>query len=173
MANPAADAHVARLCPACGLCCDSTLFADVELRLADDPQKLAKQGLTLSPKGRGKLAFAQPCPAFDGQLCGIYADRPVRCRQFHCGLLQRVEAKKMTPAAALKIIAIAKKQAGEVRRLLVLLGQKDERRALTHRYAEAMSAPLDLANPEQAELHGTLMLRVSDLMHLLQRHFLQ
>ena len=73
---------IEQLCVNCGLCCDSTLFADVELRAGDDPKQLKKLGLSLQKKGRGKLAFAQPCACFDGQLCRIYGERPRRCRMF-------------------------------------------------------------------------------------------
>ena len=102
---------IEQLCPNCGLCCDSTLFADVELRADDDAKRLKKLGLTLEAKGRGKLAFAQPCACFEGKLCSIYHDRPMRCRTFECGLLKRVEANEMTPNAALKKISAAKNQA--------------------------------------------------------------
>jgi Fe-S-cluster containining protein len=170
--NPSAD-PVGQLCPNCGLCCDSTLFADVEVRAGDDAKLLAQLGLTLAKKGRGKLAFTQPCAAFDGQLCGIYSDRPKRCRLFECGLLKKVAADEMTPAAALKKIAAAKKHAEKVRGLLRSLGQRDEQMAFTHRYAAAMSAPVDLSDADNAERHGELMLAVSDLMQLLQRDFLQ
>ena len=97
-----AASAVAELCPQCGLCCDSTLFADVELRDDDDPARLRQLGLTLVKKGRTKVAFAQPCACFDGKLCGIYADRPGRCRRFECGILKRVDAGEMTSGAALK-----------------------------------------------------------------------
>jgi hypothetical protein len=124
-------------------------------------------------KGRGKLAFAQPCPAFDGKLCGIYGDRPKRCRTFECGLLKRVQAGETTVEAALKKIAAARKKALAVRDLLPPAGHHDESVALTHRYAEAMSAPLDLADERSSEYRGDLMLAVNDLMQLLQRDFLR
>ncbi len=82
---------VDQLCPNCGLCCDSTLFADVELRAGDDAKQLAKLGLVLKRKERTKTAFAQPCACFDGKLCTIYADRPKRCWLFECGLLKKVK----------------------------------------------------------------------------------
>lgn len=164
---------IEQLCPNCGLCCDSTLFADVELRAGDDAKRLAKLGLTLERKGQGKLAFAQPCTCFDGKLCGIYADRPKRCRLFECGLLKKVEANEMTAKAALKKIFEAKKHADKVRELLRSLGQRDEAMPLTNRYREAMSAPIDLSNETTAECHGELMLAVNDLMQLLQRDFLR
>ena len=164
---------VSQLCPNCGLCCDSTLFADVELRAGDDARRLAERGLTIEKKTRTKLAFAQPCACFDGTLCSIYGDRPRRCRLFECGLLKRVEANVTTAGAALKRISEAKRRVEKVRELVRQSGQREERMALTHRYAEAMRAPVDLANEADAERRGELMLAVSDLMQLLQRDFLR
>jgi len=155
------------------LCCDSTLFADVELRAGDDAKRLKKLGLTLHQKTKNKQAFNQPCVCFDGKLCGIYNDRPKRCGLFECGLLKRVEAKEMTANAALKKISEAKRRVEKVRDLLRSLGQRDEQMALTHRYAEAMSAPIDLSDEAGAERHGELMLVVNDLMTVLQRDFLR
>jgi Fe-S-cluster containining protein len=164
---------IEQLCPNCGLCCDSSLFADVELRAGDDAKKLRKLVFTLFKKTKTKLAFSQPCACFDGKLCKIYHDRPTRCRSFECGLLKRVEGGEISAGAALKKIAAAKKRAGEVRELLRSLDQRDEAMALTHRYSEAMSAPMDLADDKGTERHGDLMLAVSDLMDLLQRDFLR
>ena len=168
-----ADAVAAQLCPRCGLCCDSALFADVELGAGDDARRLKKAGLPLVKKRPGQLAFPQPCTNFDGQLCRIYAVRPVQCRRFECGLLQRVAAGTLTAAAALKKISAAQRRAAQVRVLLRSLGQGDEQLALTHRYTEAMSAPVDLADVHATERQGRLMLAVSELMLLFQRDFLR
>ena len=173
MTKGSSNESIAQLCPKCGLCCDSTLFADVELRAGDDPQRLRQLGLTLEKKGATKLAFAQPCACFAGQLCGIYHDRPNRCRAFDCGLLKRVGAGEMTAPAALKKISETKRRAARVRELLRLLGQRDEPMALAQRYAEAMGAAVDLADETGAERHGELMLAVNDLMTRLQRDFLR
>jgi len=164
---------IEQLCPNCGLCCDSTLFADVELRSGDDAKRLKKLGLTLEQKGKNKIAFAQPCACFDGKLCTIYRDRPKRCGLFECGLLKRVESAEITPGAALKKITEAKKLADALRVLLRELGQKDERMALTHRYTEVMSAPMDFSVEGEAEKRGELMMAVSDLMQRLQKDFLR
>ncbi len=161
-----------QLCPNCGMCCDSTLFADVELRAGDDPKRLKKLGLTIEKKTATKLAFAQSCACFDGKFCTIYGGRPKRCRLFECGVLKRVKAGEMTPAAALKKIKAAKKRAELVRELLRQCGQRDEAMALTHRYSEVMSAPMDMSAPEEAERRGELMMVVSELMDTLQREFL-
>jgi len=166
-------AGVAQLCPQCGLCCDSTLFADVELRAGDAPRPLKKAGLTLVKKTRSQRAFTQPCACFNGKHCHIYDARPQQCRRFECGLLKRLAAGTLTASAALQTIAAAKKSAEQIRGLLWNMGQRDERLALTHRYAAAMSAPVDLADERNAERHGELMLAVNDLMQLLHRNFLR
>jgi hypothetical protein len=164
---------VDQLCPNCGLCCDSTLFADVELRKGDDPARLSQLGLEILQKSKAKLAFTQPCACFDGKFCKIYADRPKRCRLFECGLLKRVQSGELTATAALKKIAEAKSHAETVRRLLRESGQPDEQMALTHRYAETMRAPVDLSDDRNADRHGELMVAVGDLMHMLERDFLK
>jgi hypothetical protein len=163
---------VDQLCPNCGLCCDSTLFADVELRAGDNPKRLEKLGLSLKKKGKVKLAFAQPCACFDGKFCKIYADRPKRCRLFECGLLKRVGAGELGAGAALEKISEAKSLAKKVRDLLQSLGQPTEKLALTKCYTAAMGEPIDLAG-DSAERRGELMLAVNDLMHVVQRDFLK
>ena len=164
---------VNQLCPNCGLCCNGVLFADVELQKGDNAGRLIDLGMALKKKGM-KRAFAQPCRCFDGKLCRIYADRPKRCATFECGLLRRVQSGDMPAADALKRIAAATKLAEKVRRLLRRLGDRDEQLALTKRYSRVMSRPIDLAAGEDAgEARGELMLAVNDLMHALQREFLQ
>ena len=170
--NEPTDA-VSQLCPKCGLCCNGVLFADVELRKGDDVQRLAELGLLLEKKGRQR-AFAQPCACFDGKLCRVYAERPVRCRTFECGLLKRVQSGEMGVDAALKTIAEAQRLAEKVRGLLRRLGQSDEQLALNRRYAQVMREPIDLSGPEDAaELRGELMLAVNDLMQMLRQDFLK
>jgi Fe-S-cluster containining protein len=164
---------IEQLCPNCGLCCDSTLFADVELRAGDNATQLKKLGLSVQKKGQGKLAFAQPCACFDGKLCRIYEGRPRRCRTFACGLLKRVETGEMTVPAALKKISGARKEAEKVRELLQRAGHNDEAAALTHRYTQAMSAPLEVSDEHASECRGELMLAVNALMQLVQRDFLR
>ncbi len=164
---------VNQLCRNCGLCCDSALFADVELRAGDDAGRLQRLGLTLFQKTKTRPAFSQPCACFDGKLCRIYAERPQRCGLFECGLLKKVDAQEMSVPAALEKIAAAKTQADAVRGLLRSLGQQDERVPLTHRYAAVMRAPIDLADENSAERRGELMLAVGDLMQRLERDFLR
>ena len=165
---------VDKLCPSCGLCCDSTLFADVKLRPDDDPKRLAELGLALTRKGRGKLAFFQPCNCFGGKYCKIYHDRPVQCRAFECGLLKKVAEGGMSVDAALKKISRAKTLANRVRGLLRAFGQRPEEKPMAHCYSDAMSGPIDLSGAAgNAKRHGRLMQAFGDLMSLLEREFLQ
>ena len=170
---PASGDAVQRLCPECGLCCDGTLFADVELRAGDDARALRRLGLGLFKKGRAKLAFAQPCPGFDGRLCRFYEERPRQCRRFECGLLQRVASGGISAGAALKKIGAAKGLAETVRERLRRLGQRDEGASLTDRYGDAMSRPVDLSEPGGAGRQGGLMRAMNALMRRLERDFLR
>jgi Fe-S-cluster containining protein len=163
---------VSQLCPKCGLCCNGVLFADVELRKGDDAKGLAELGLSLEKKGRQR-AFTQPCTCFDGTLCRIYADRPKRCRIFECGLLTRVQAGELDAETALEAVAQAKRQVKKVCELLRRTGSDDERLALSQRYAQAMSGPVDLSGGKASTaLPGILMTTYRDLMRTLQRDFL-
>jgi Fe-S-cluster containining protein len=163
---------VDQLCPQCGLCCDGTLFADVELRAADDAKRLAKLGLAVKKKGRVKFAFAQPCACFDGKLCQIYRERPKHCRSFECGLLKKVNAGEMKSSAALKKISRSKATLKKLQDLLGTFEEDDEGAALSERYARAMRSPVDLASGK-ADRHGMLMRAYAEWMTMAQKEFLE
>ena len=82
MSRPASAAE--SLCLACGLCCDGTLFADVKLQPADEPERLRQHGLRLLHERAGKdllpddphLRFSQPCAALAVSVPGSTAARP-------------------------------------------------------------------------------------------------
>lgn len=121
------------LCLQCGLCCDGTLFRDVELQPGDDAAKLRALGLPLRNDAVAK--FPQPCAALCPDLkCRVYADRPARCRQFECALFKAVTAEKMEFPAALKTIRQTRQQAEKVRRLLREMGDMGESIALAKRF---------------------------------------
>ena len=165
---------VDQLCPNCGLCCDNTLFADVELCAEDDPRRLSELGLSLMKKGRDRLAFAQPCACFDGKFCKIYADRPKHCKLFECALLKKVITGDMKADDALKKISEAKALANKMRRLLKSLNQSDKKTPDVERYAQAMSEPIDLSDETSSpNRQGQLMQAFSDLMDVVQNDFLQ
>ena len=162
---------VDKLCPNCGLCCDGTLFADVELRAGDDAKRLEKLGLSVKKKGKVKIAFAQPCACFNGKLCKIYGERPKHCQLFECGLLKKVNAGEMRSSAALKRIFRAKAFIAKVHELLKAFEGDDDSAALSERYARAMESPMDLAGGN-TDRHGELMRAFAEWMTVVQKEFL-
>lgn len=167
-----ASAAVAALCPACGMCCNGVVFADVQLQPGDDPERLQALGLPVFAKG-GRRRFNQPCACFDGRFCRIYTQRPAQCRAFACRLLQRVEAGELPTEAALRSIAKAHQAVHEVRRLVRELGEVDETLPLSRRYARIMTQPIDFGGDEEViERRSALLLAVDRLARLLARDFL-
>ena len=148
------------------------LFGDVELQRGDDVGRLKELGLALFRKGK-KQCFNQPCACFDGKWCGIYSERPNRCRTFECRLLKEVQAGRMTAAVALRRIGKARQQVDTVRRLVRELGHTDETVPLNRRYSALIAKPIDLAaDDQQVERRSELMLAVDKLVKSLERDFL-
>ena len=163
------------LCLACGLCCDGTLFGNVELQLADDEDQLKALGLPIS--SRGKPRFPQPCRALGADCrCAVYTDRPQQCRAFVCALLQAVESQDKTADAALRLIRRTRQQAERVRVLLRTLGDTDELRAMAKRFQKVRhrletQPPEGLDRESQLDTLAELTLAVHELQFALRRHF--
>jgi Fe-S-cluster containining protein len=171
-----------RLCLACGLCCDGTLFADVELQPADSAERLRALGQKLrrgnDSEGCSVQKFSQPCPALGPDCrCAFYADRPTRCREFDCAVLRSVQSGELTPEAALRRIRHARKQRDAVRSALAALGNEEVARPLSQRFQRAKRAleagevPEGRTWEEAAEAFGELTLAVSALQFTLSREF--
>jgi Fe-S-cluster containining protein len=124
-----------QLCLHCGLCCDGTLFRDVELQPDDDAAKLRALGLPIPQSALRVPRFQQPCSALCPDLkCRVYADRPSRCRQFECALFQAVALGRAELPAALKVVRQTRQMAEKVRRFLGELGDAGETIALAKRF---------------------------------------
>ena len=107
----------ARLCAACGLCCNGVMFHTVKLQPGDSAPALASLGLKLKRK-QGHHYILQPCPAFGDAGCSIYAARPERCRLFECQQLQRLARGETTEAMALEKIHDVQRRVAELGELL-------------------------------------------------------
>lgn len=166
---------VDQLCLACGLCCNGVLFKDVELQPGDDPVRLRQLELPISApsKTTRPLRFPQPCAALGTDCrCHVYADRPVRCRQFECALLKVVLAGGVGIPAALRTIRITRQQADRVRQLLRAVGNTEESLALSLRFRRARKRlEAGTLDDETADRFGDLTLAVHDLNLLLRQHF--
>lgn len=147
------------LCTRCGLCCDGSLFADVELAGPAEAAGLEVMGLEIEDDDADGALLVQPCGALQGKRCGIYAHRPECCRTFECRLLQDVRRGAVDVERAGEHIAEALKYVGQVRELAAELGQRDGRLPLKERCAEALAladeAGADPAlNRKRAELEA-------------------
>ncbi|MDH4451559.1 MAG: YkgJ family cysteine cluster protein, partial [Verrucomicrobiota bacterium] len=76
-------AAASRLCTACGMCCDGTMFQIVKLQPGDSAAELGRLGLKIRSRG-GAFHMEQPCAALKELRCTVYDKRPTRCRLFHC-----------------------------------------------------------------------------------------
>jgi len=126
-----------QLCLACGLCCDGTLFDNVQLGAGDDPQQLKTLGVPVFRSRARKPAtlFRQPCAALCAdRTCRIYADRPQQCRDFECGVFKDFRAGRLEFSAALRQVKRARHQANGIRDLLRALGDTEEHRSLSARF---------------------------------------
>jgi hypothetical protein len=164
--NGTKNSVIETLCPACGLCCNGVIFANVGLQPGDEVTRLSMAGLPITtPRSALRPShLAQPCAAFDGCHCRVYADRPRYCREFECVLLKSVQAGRTESATALRIIRTARERADKVRRLLCALGDTDEQLPLSARFRRTgkRMKEHDL-DEETADLYGQLTLAVHDL----------
>lgn len=131
------------LCTQCGLCCDGTLFGDVELGGRREAAQLEALGLDVDADDADVELLALPCAGLAGTRCRVYAHRPQCCRTFECRLLQATRRGHVTPRHALARIADAKAQVQRVTRLLADLEPRGgQRLPLAERIADAIaSAP--------------------------------
>ncbi|MSU57345.1 MAG: YkgJ family cysteine cluster protein [Pedosphaera sp.] len=146
------------LCTRCGLCCDGSLFADVELAGDDEATALEVMGLEIEDAdGDDGALLLQPCRALKGKRCGIYPHRPECCRTFECRLLQEVRRGALGVEQAKETIAEALKRIKRVNELIVQLGEGNEGLPLKERCADALALSVDAAtdsavNRKRAEL---------------------
>ena len=163
------------LCLECGLCCNGVIFANGQLQPADDVGRLRQLGLKLlaipkSPAASRK--FHQPCAAFDGCRCQIYAERPQYCRAFECALLKKFKTGKVQADAALRTIRTARRRTEKVKKLLRELGDTDEGVALSVRFRRMQRrAEAGGLDEESADRFGELTLAMQDLNFLLSESF--
>jgi Fe-S-cluster containining protein len=97
------------LCLACGLCCDGSLFADVELSNRVEADNMECLGLEVEEGDLTEHLLLQPCRALKGRCCQIYDYRPRVCRQFACKVLLDYQTGSLTKEEAMKIIRKARK----------------------------------------------------------------
>jgi hypothetical protein len=129
------------LCTRCGLCCDGTLFGDVELSGPREATRLAALGLDVDPDDADVELLALPCRGLRGTRCSVYRHRPRCCRTFECRLLQDAERGAVSVSDALTTIGDAKTQVRQVTSLLARFEpRRGHRLPLAERVADAIAA---------------------------------
>jgi Fe-S-cluster containining protein len=137
------DATISRICLSCGMCCNGVMFQLVRLQAADSPKALAALGMSLKRKKKGHQ-FSQPCSFLDsGNCCGIYADRPTRCRLFECRQIAGFRAGELSEDVISAAIRDVQARVARIEILLAEAGNTKTKQSLTERYTRVMALPND------------------------------
>ncbi|WP_461783553.1 YkgJ family cysteine cluster protein [Prosthecobacter sp.] len=164
-------AAASRLCTACGMCCDGTMFQIVKLQPGDSAAELGRLGLKIRSRG-GAFHMEQPCAALKELRCTVYDKRPTRCRLFHCQQLRLLETNETTETAAMSLILKARAQVAQVRHLIEQNGLREDGQALQDRFERVMSTPVDATlEPELAEAQEALDQAMRQLRLVINREF--
>jgi len=158
------------LCTRCGLCCDGTLFADVELASRAEATRLEALGLEIESDDEAPL-LVQPCAALHGRRCSVYEHRPGCCRTFECRLLQDVRSGAMSLERAGERISRALETIREVQGLLDQLVPSDSGLPLKERCAEALMMA-NRSKPETQRKRARLSATMADLERQIRAVFL-
>ncbi len=162
------------LCTQCGLCCDGSLFADVELAGIDEASALEVMGLEIEDDdGDDGELLLQPCRALKGKRCSIYPHRPDCCRTFECRLLLEVRRGAVSAEQAMEKIAEALRQIERVQNLVVQLSPGNKRLPLKERCGDALArSEEDAADPEMNRKRTELQTAMASLESLIEATFL-
>lgn len=165
-AMSSADAELSiasRLCLACGMCCDGTVYGVARLDREEIPKAVAR-GFRPCTAPNGSDAFDFPCSHLDGKACTIYDQwRPQVCGDYFCALQDRVKANEMTEAQALETIAATLKSRDQLREVL----PPDETLAQARQRFETVVKSGGTLDPQDARTAVKLFV----LEKMLDRHF--
>jgi len=158
------------LCTRCGLCCDGSLLADVELAGPAEAQRALLLGLRVDDDSEEPVMLL-PCSALEGTRCSVYALRPRTCRSFECGLLMDVRAGIVPVERALEHVSDARERIAQVRALLARSPGDEPSLPLRERCAEALSAEPG-SSARALERRARLEQAIGTLQALLDARFL-
>ncbi len=160
-----------RLCAACGMCCDGTMFQIVRMQPGEVPAELGRLGLKIRCRD-GEYYMEQPCSGLREKRCTVYEQRPVRCRLFNCQQLGRVERGETPEAEAMAMIVETRALVERVRGLIEQCGLREDGQALPERYERVMSTPVNAAlEPDLVAVREELEETMRKLKLQLNREF--
>lgn len=107
-----------RLCLACGLCCDGTVYEDAKIR-DDEIEDVERIGLTSTRSANGEATFRFPCPYLEQACCTRYDQwRPSVCGKYFCSLQEKASRGELTEQQAFAKVAMARQLVAEVKTML-------------------------------------------------------
>lgn len=152
-----------RLCLACGMCCNGTVYDDARLETEEADAAAAAGFSTCMPSVAGGT-FALPCHYLDGNACTIYDKwRPNVCSSYFCSLQDRTAAGECTEAEALELIATTL----ALRQRVTSVMRPDE----TFREARARLDTLAKGGVALSPDDAALAVRMLVLERMLDKHF--
>jgi len=160
------------LCTRCGLCCDGSLFADVELAGRAEATRIEAMGLEVEDDDTRHPLLVLPCRALQGRRCGVYPHRPQCCRTFECRLLLDVGRGAVGLERAKEQVAEAHDQIRKVRDLMAQLGHRVGRLPLREACAEALAKDAS-EDPEVNRRRAELEAAMSAVQNSIQATFLR
>ena len=155
------------VCTACGICCDGTLFTHVEVE-PDEVERSRKAGVAVFVH-KNEHRFSLPCVQLCGTRCGVYEDRPKRCRTFECTTLRAAQSGEIDLAEALKRVSQVRAALQRVKPEL-LPGETyyDARK----RFHKSLAPDAEVTVPPMFRLHmGALALLLDKYFRLPERRF--
>lgn len=126
-----------QLCLACGMCCDGSLFDNVQLEKGEDRETVKSLGLPVKlSRAKAPIAFfRQPCRMLcDDLTCKVYTNRPNQCRSFECDVFKKMQAGSLPMESALRLVKQGKRKAERIRKLLRKMGCTDEKSSIGMRF---------------------------------------
>jgi Fe-S-cluster containining protein len=159
------------LCTRCGLCCDGTLFGDVELTGPAEAARLAILGLDVDTDDADSELMALPCTALRGTTCSVYAQRPRCCRTFECRLLKDAQSGVVSLDDATALVTRARAQVQHVTTLLATMERRPRRLPLAERCADAIANASNASN-DHARAADSLAAAVAAVTRTIRTTFL-
>lgn len=107
-----------KLCLACGLCCDGTVFGFALIE-ESEVEDTAAIGLQTFRTTNDEPAFRLGCHYLDGTACTRYQSwRPSVCGDYYCQVQKRVRKHEVAEEKAFSMIARARQMTDEIKALL-------------------------------------------------------
>ena len=158
------------LCTNCGLCCNGSLFDDVELSGEAEATKMEIMGLDVEVDQQALLL--QPCAALHGNKCSIYQFRPGCCRTFECRLLQNAKRGNIRVDDAMTTINHTLAHVSRMKELCLRLDPTENNLPLREKCIEALSQPTDCDDDEVNEVRSELAKAMDTMATIVHEEFL-